>query len=117
MLYNGRKRCEENEEERIETEVEYLNKLEGLPKEKDKSLARAEDEDEEEEMICYEVDDPLDMVLDDRTARNYHLDSPNMGDSGFMSRRTEPSILDDEYLGDQVADMISDDDYNFGEDD
>ncbi|NRB07674.1 MAG: DNA-directed RNA polymerase subunit beta'' [Richelia sp.] len=67
--------------------------------------------------VLDEVDDPLDMVLDDRTARNYHLDSPNMGDSGFMSRRTDPSILDDEYLNDQVADMISDDDYNFGEDD
>ncbi|CCH67291.1 DNA-directed RNA polymerase delta (= beta'') subunit [Richelia intracellularis HH01] len=64
-----------------------------------------------------EVDDPLDMVLDDRTARNYHLDSPNMSDSGFMSRHTDTSILDDEYFSDQVVDMISADDYNFGEDD
>jgi hypothetical protein len=57
------------------------------------------------------------MVLDDRTARNYHLDSPNMSDSGFMSRHTDTSILDDEYFSDQVVDMISADDYNFGEDD
>ena len=64
-----------------------------------------------------EVDDPLDMVLDDRTARNHHLDSPNMSDSGFMSRHTDTSILDDEYFSDQVVDMISADDYNFGEDD
>jgi DNA-directed RNA polymerase subunit beta' len=68
--------------------------------------------------VLDEVDDPLDMVLDDRTARNYHLDSPTMADSGFMSRRTEPTILDDDdYISDQVTDIISDDDYDFDDDD
>ncbi|MDJ0675935.1 MAG: DNA-directed RNA polymerase subunit beta'' [Calothrix sp. MO_167.B42] len=68
--------------------------------------------------VLDEMDDPLDMVLDDRTARNYHLDSGNMGDSGFMSRRTdpspsmgEPSILDDDFIADEVADLTDSDDY------
>ncbi len=68
--------------------------------------------------VLDEVDDPLDMVLDDRTARSYHLDSSNMGDSGFMSRRTdpsspmsEPSILDDDFIADEVADLTDSDDY------
>ncbi|MCC5624386.1 DNA-directed RNA polymerase subunit beta', partial [Nostoc sp. CHAB 5715] len=60
--------------------------------------------------VLDEVDDPLDMVLDDRTARTYNLDSPILGESGFGSRRAERSVLDDEdeLIADEVAD---DDDY------
>ncbi|WP_375498044.1 DNA-directed RNA polymerase subunit beta'' [uncultured Nostoc sp.] len=60
--------------------------------------------------VLDEVDDPLDMVLDDRTARTYNLDSPTLGESGFGSRRAERSVLDDEdeLIADEVAD---DDDY------
>ncbi|MEH2121057.1 DNA-directed RNA polymerase subunit beta'' [Nostoc sp.] len=56
--------------------------------------------------VLDEVDDPLDMVLDDRTARTYNLDSPTLGESGFGSRRAERSILDDddELIADEVAD-------------
>ncbi|OYD90765.1 DNA-directed RNA polymerase subunit beta'' [Nostoc sp. 'Peltigera membranacea cyanobiont' 213] len=56
--------------------------------------------------VLDEVDDPLDMVLDDRTARTYNLDSPTLGESGFGSRRAERSILDeeDELIADEVVD-------------
>lgn len=56
--------------------------------------------------VLDEVDDPLDMVLDDRTARTYNLDSPTLGESGFGSRRAERSVLDDddELIADEVAD-------------
>ncbi|MEH2280025.1 MAG: DNA-directed RNA polymerase subunit beta'' [Nostoc sp.] len=66
--------------------------------------------------VLDEVDDPLDMVLDDRTARTYNLDSPTLGESGFGSRRAERSILDeeDELIADEVAD---DDDYEEEEED
>ncbi|MEH2083895.1 MAG: DNA-directed RNA polymerase subunit beta'' [Nostoc sp.] len=66
--------------------------------------------------VLDEVDDPLDMVLDDRTARAYNLDSPTLGESGFGSRRAERSILDeeDELIADEVAD---DDDYEEDEED
>ncbi|MEH2257282.1 DNA-directed RNA polymerase subunit beta'' [Nostoc sp.] len=66
--------------------------------------------------VLDEVDDPLDMVLDDRTARTYNLDSPTLGESGFGSRRAERSILDeeDELIADEVVD---DDDYEEEEDD
>ena len=55
--------------------------------------------------VLDEVDDPLDMVLDDRTARTYNLDSPTLGESGFGSRRAERSVLDDddELIADEVA--------------
>ncbi|MEH2243077.1 DNA-directed RNA polymerase subunit beta'' [Nostoc sp.] len=58
--------------------------------------------------VLDEVDDPLDMVLDDRTARTYNLDSPTLGESGFGSRRAERSILDDE--DELIADEVADDD-------
>ncbi|MEH2150265.1 DNA-directed RNA polymerase subunit beta'' [Nostoc sp.] len=66
--------------------------------------------------VLDEVDDPLDMVLDDRTARTYNLDSPTLGESGFGSRRAERSVLDeeDELIADEVAD---DDDYEEEEED
>lgn len=46
--------------------------------------------------VLDEVDDPLDMVLDDRTARAYNLDAPTLSESSFGNRRTERSILDEE---------------------
>ncbi|AVH74033.1 DNA-directed RNA polymerase subunit beta'' [Nostoc sp. 'Lobaria pulmonaria (5183) cyanobiont'] len=58
--------------------------------------------------VLDEVDDPLDMVLDDRTARAYNLDSPTLGESGFGSRRAERSILDEE--DELIADEVVDDD-------
>ncbi|MEH2209480.1 DNA-directed RNA polymerase subunit beta'' [Nostoc sp.] len=66
--------------------------------------------------VLDEVDDPLDMVLDDRTARTYNLDSPTLGESGFGSRRAERSIIDeeDELIADEVVD---DDDYEEEEED
>jgi DNA-directed RNA polymerase subunit beta' len=66
--------------------------------------------------VLDEVDDPLDMVLDDRTARTYNLDSPTLGESGFGSRRAERSVLDeeDELIADEVTD---DDDYEEEEED
>ncbi|MBD2728778.1 DNA-directed RNA polymerase subunit beta'' [Nostoc sp. FACHB-892] len=66
--------------------------------------------------VLDEVDDPLDMVLDDRTARTYNLDSPTLGESGFGSRRAERSVLDDEdeLIADEVVD---DDDFEEEEDD
>ncbi|MBN3875360.1 MULTISPECIES: DNA-directed RNA polymerase subunit beta'' [unclassified Nostoc] len=66
--------------------------------------------------VLDEVDDPLDMVLDDRTARTYNLDSPTLGESGFGSRRAERSILDeeDELIADEVVD---DDDFEEEEED
>ncbi|MBN3949970.1 MAG: DNA-directed RNA polymerase subunit beta'' [Nostoc sp.] len=56
--------------------------------------------------VLDEVDDPLDMVLDDRTARTYNLDSPTLGESGFGSRRAERSILEeeDELIADELPD-------------
>ncbi|MEH2062102.1 MAG: DNA-directed RNA polymerase subunit beta'' [Nostoc sp.] len=66
--------------------------------------------------VLDEVDDPLDMVLDDRTARTYNLDSPTLGESGFGSRRAERSVIDeeDELIADEVAE---DDDYEEEEED
>jgi DNA-directed RNA polymerase subunit beta' len=56
--------------------------------------------------VLDEVDDTLDIVLDDRTARTYSLDSPAVGDGSYggASRRPEKSILDDDDL---IADEIS----------
>lgn len=66
--------------------------------------------------VLDEVDDPLDMVLDDRTARTYNLDSPTLGESGFGSRRAERSVIDeeDELIADEV---VGEDDYEEEEED
>ncbi len=59
--------------------------------------------------VLDEVDDPLDMVLDDRTARAYNLDSPGLAETSFGGRRTERSILDDDdelLIADEVTDLI-----------
>jgi DNA-directed RNA polymerase subunit beta' len=57
--------------------------------------------------VLDETDDPLDMVLDDRTARAYNLDAPTLTESGFGNRR---SILDDdELIADEVHDLVDED--------
>ncbi len=71
--------------------------------------------------VLDEADDPMDMVLDDRTARAYNLDSPGLADSGFGRGRTEPvSILDDEdelMIADEVNDLVEEDDFEEDEED
>ncbi|MGI2904004.1 DNA-directed RNA polymerase subunit beta'' [Tolypothrix sp. VBCCA 56010] len=71
--------------------------------------------------VLDEVDDPMDMVLDDRTARAYNLDSPGLGAEGFGGRRTESSsILDDEddlMIADEVNDLVEEDDFEEDEED
>ncbi|MBR8837414.1 MAG: DNA-directed RNA polymerase subunit beta'' [Stigonema ocellatum SAG 48.90 = DSM 106950] len=69
--------------------------------------------------VLDEVDDPLDMVLDDRTARTYNLDSPTLGESGFGTRRAEKSILDedDELITDEVDDLVEVEEDDFDDDD
>jgi DNA-directed RNA polymerase subunit beta' len=60
--------------------------------------------------ILDEADDSLDMVLDDRTARAYNLDSPGLVEPGFGSRRSDRSILDDEdeLIADEISDLVED---------
>ncbi|TVP63565.1 MAG: DNA-directed RNA polymerase subunit beta'' [Nodularia sp. (in: Bacteria)] len=74
----------------------------------------------ESNAVLDEIDDPLDMVLDDRTARTYNLDSPGLAETGFGAsasldahkRRTERPILDedDELIADEVSDLVEEDD-------
>jgi DNA-directed RNA polymerase subunit beta' len=62
--------------------------------------------------VIDEVDDPLDMVLDDRTARAYNLDSPSL-ESPFGNRRGERSLLDEEdelLIADEVIDLVVEED-------
>ncbi len=64
--------------------------------------------------VLDEVDDSLDMVLDDRTARSYNLDSSlGMADGTFGgSRRPEPSILDDDFMiPSEIRDLDDDDSF------
>ena len=68
--------------------------------------------------VLDEVDDPLDMVLDDRTARNYNLDSPTLGDAGgYGSRRTEAVIDDDDFIVPGVSELADEDDFEEEESD
>ncbi|MDJ0774584.1 MAG: DNA-directed RNA polymerase subunit beta', partial [Mastigocoleus sp. MO_167.B18] len=57
--------------------------------------------------VLDEVDDPMDMVLDDRTARAYNLDSPTLTESGFMSPTMDNSILssEDELIPPEIQDL------------
>jgi DNA-directed RNA polymerase subunit beta' len=76
----------------------------------------------ESSSVLDEADDPLDMVLDDRTARAYNLDSPGLAESGFGGRRVEKSILDeeiDELIADphEVEDLAEEDEYEDVDDD
>jgi DNA-directed RNA polymerase subunit beta' len=69
--------------------------------------------------VLEEVDDPLDMVLDDRTARAYNLDSATaLGESGFGRRIDRPVLEeDDELIADEVVDLIEpDEDYDDDDD-
>lgn len=65
--------------------------------------------------VLDEVDDPMDMVLDDRTARNYQIETPALAAEAFGTRRTtERSILDDEddlMIADEVVDLTIEDDF------
>ncbi|WP_414582163.1 DNA-directed RNA polymerase subunit beta'' [Scytonema sp. PCC 10023] len=71
--------------------------------------------------VLDEVDDPLDMVLDDRTARSYQLDTPTLGGDGFGTRRSpDKSILDeDDFIlpsGDSDIDDLVEDEYEEDDD-
>jgi DNA-directed RNA polymerase subunit beta' len=61
--------------------------------------------------VLDEVDDPLDMVLDDRTARNYNLDTPTLGDAGYGSRRPAAIIEDDDFIVPGVSELADEDDF------
>ncbi|MBE9249950.1 DNA-directed RNA polymerase subunit beta'' [Dolichospermum sp. LEGE 00240] len=68
--------------------------------------------------ILDEVDDPLDMVLDDRTAKLYNLDAPGMGDGGFGSKIGERLLLDeDDLIADEINDLVIEEDDDFEEED
>ncbi|MBD2200431.1 MULTISPECIES: DNA-directed RNA polymerase subunit beta'' [Calothrix] len=72
----------------------------------------------ESSSVLDEVDDPLDMVLDDRTARAYNLDAPSLTEHTFGSRRAERSILDDDDLiADEVIDLVEEEEDEYEEDD
>ncbi|MBD2141823.1 DNA-directed RNA polymerase subunit beta'' [Anabaena sp. FACHB-1250] len=65
--------------------------------------------------ILDEVDDSLDMVLDDRTAKLYNLDSQGMGEGGFGGNffgSGERLILDDDddLIADEINDLVIEDD-------
>ena len=69
--------------------------------------------------ILDEVDDSLDMVLDDRTAKLYNLDAQGMGEGGFGGNGTnffgsgERLILDDDdddLIADEINDLVIEDD-------
>ncbi|MFM6754735.1 MAG: DNA-directed RNA polymerase subunit beta'', partial [Dolichospermum sp.] len=64
--------------------------------------------------VLDEVDDSLDMVLDDRTAKLYNLDGPGVGDGGFggLFGGGERLILDDDddLIADEVNDLVIEDD-------
>ncbi|BAY65920.1 DNA-directed RNA polymerase subunit beta' [Calothrix brevissima NIES-22] len=72
----------------------------------------------ESSSVLDEVDDPLDMVLDDRTARTYNLDAPSLTEHTFGSRRAERSILDDDDLiADEVIDLVEEEEDEYEDDD
>ncbi|WP_414529012.1 DNA-directed RNA polymerase subunit beta'' [Nodularia chucula] len=60
--------------------------------------------------VLDEVDDHINMVLDDRTARAYNLDAPGLTETTFGNRRTEKPILDDEdeLIADEISDLVED---------
>ncbi|MBD2567869.1 DNA-directed RNA polymerase subunit beta'' [Anabaena lutea] len=58
--------------------------------------------------VLDEVDDSLDMVLDDRTAKLYSLDAPGLGDGSYGGKRDSKSVLDDDDDDDLIADEVSD---------
>jgi DNA-directed RNA polymerase subunit beta' len=62
-----------------------------------------------------EVEDTLDMVLDDRTARAYDLDT-GVGVGGFHSGSRSSFLDDDELITDEVDDLLDDEDFEEEED-
>ncbi len=68
--------------------------------------------------VLDEVDDPLDMVLDDRTAKLYNLDGPGIGEDSFGKKIGERMILDDDdddLIADEISDLVVEDDDDFEE--
>jgi DNA-directed RNA polymerase subunit beta' len=63
--------------------------------------------------VLDEVEDSLEMVLDDRTARNYNLDSPGLvdGSYGGTTRRNSSILDDDDFMVAEVSDLADEDDY------
>ena len=68
--------------------------------------------------VLDEVDDPLDMVLDDRTARAYSLDAPGL-DGSYGGRRTDKSVLDDDddLIADEISSLVEDEEDEYEDDD
>ncbi|AKG22351.1 DNA-directed RNA polymerase subunit beta'' [Calothrix sp. 336/3] len=65
--------------------------------------------------VLDEVDDPLDMVLDDRTARNYNLEVAPIVEGNYGgSVKRSGSILDDDedLIAGEVSDLIDEEDYD-----
>lgn len=70
--------------------------------------------------VLDEVDDSLDMVLDDRTAKLYSLDTPGLGDGSYGGRRDSKSVLDDDdddLIADEVSDLVEEEEEEDYEDD
>ncbi len=73
--------------------------------------------------VLDEVDDSLDMVLDDRTAKLYSLDAPSLGDGSYGGRREQKPVLDDDdddLIADEVSDLVEEEeeeDYEEEDDD
>ncbi len=69
--------------------------------------------------VLDEVDDSLDMVLDDRTAKLYSLDSSDLGDSSYSSRRGDRSIYDDDddLIADEVIADVEEEEEEYEEED
>jgi len=66
-----------------------------------------------------EIDDPLDVVLDDRTARAYNLDT-NLGSTAPSKRQVADSLLpdeDDELIDDEVEVVLDEDEEDYEDDD
>ncbi|GCL35390.1 DNA-directed RNA polymerase subunit beta'' [Sphaerospermopsis reniformis] len=68
--------------------------------------------------VLDEVDDSLDMVLDDRTAKLYSLDSSDLSDSSYSSRRGDRPIYDDDDLiADEVIADVEEEEEEYEEED
>ena len=68
--------------------------------------------------VLDEIDDPLEVVLDDRTARTYNLESTSL-ETGFNRMRSDRAIVDedDELIGDQIVDLAEEEEEDDFEDD
>jgi DNA-directed RNA polymerase subunit beta' len=66
--------------------------------------------------VLDEGEDPLDMVLDDRTARSYNLESDRRGMNGYDSLSAGLLSGDDDMIGGDSDDDIDSDDYEDDDD-